>query len=428
MLRLDRRTILRLAVPLLLVAAGALPCLAQTGSIRGRVTAADGAPLEGVRVTVTSPGRDGYREVLTTDAEGEFLIRFLANQAQHRHLFLFEKAGYEAFEQPIQPPAARVVRETFVMQPARGGVAASQGDLGSVLTGTSNAAVAAFNEGLAAQRQGDLGPARAKLEEALAADADLGPAHVALAEVLLDQGEHEAALRHARRAQELGADRVAALTVAHQALRGLGRRDEADAAAGELAAAEDAKAAARRVYNEGGEAFAAGDTGRALERFLAAAELDPSLREAHHAIATLRLAQGDAAAAAEAAERALALGTDDLATLRVLYDAYDALGRHEELATIAPRLAAVDPDFGGAKLLEQAAQAWNAGNAAGAVALSRQALAIDPSLVKGWYFIGLDHLSRSENDEARAALNRFLEGAPDDPDAATAREMLAYID
>ncbi|HEX6203845.1 MAG TPA: tetratricopeptide repeat protein, partial [Thermoanaerobaculia bacterium] len=270
--------------------------------------------------------------------------------------------------------------------------------------------------------------ARAKLEEALAADADLGPAHVALAEVLLDQGEHEAALGHARRAQELGADRVAALSVAHQALRALGRRDEAEAAAAELAAAEDAKAAARRVYNEGGEAFSAGDAERALERFLAAAELDPSLREAHHAIATLRLAAGDAEAAAAAAEKALALGSDDLATLRVLYDAYDALGRHEELAAIAPRLAAVDPDFGGGKLLEQAAQAWNAGNAAGAVALSRQALAIDPSLVKAWYFIGLDHLSRSENDQARAALTAFLDGAPDDPDAATAREMLAFID
>src|SRR5690606_29857572 len=120
-------------------------------------------------------------------------------------------------------------------------------------------------------------------------DPDLGPAHVALAEVLLDQGEHEAALGHAERAQELAADRAAALAVAHRALRALGRREEAEAVAGELAAAEDAKATARRVYNEGGEAFTAGDEERALASFLRAAELDPTLREAHHAIATLRL-------------------------------------------------------------------------------------------------------------------------------------------
>jgi tetratricopeptide (TPR) repeat protein len=425
--RPDRRAVLRIALAFL-AAASALPCLAQSGSLRGRVTTAGGEPLAGVRVTVTSPGREGYREVLTTDREGEFLIRFLAAQAQHRHAFLFEKAGYQPFEQPLQPPASRLVRETFVMEEARGEAAATQSELGTVLTGTSSAAVAAFNAGLAAQRQGDLATARAQLEAALAADPELGPAHVALSEVLLDQGEHEAALGHAGRARELAADRVAALRVEHQALRALGRRDEAEAVAAELAAAEDAQASARRVYNEGGEAFAAGDHERALERFAAAAELDPSLREAHHAMATLQLAGGDAAAAAKAAETALALGADDVATLRVLSDAYQALGRHDELAAVAPRLAALDPDFGGGKLLEQAAGAWNAGDAAGAVALSRQALAIDPALVKAWYFIGLDHLSRSENDEARAALTRFLDAAPDDPDAATAREMLAYID
>ena len=31
--------------------------------------------------------------------------------------------------------------------------------------------------------------------------------------------------------------------------------------------------------------------------------------------------------------------SEDVRTLRVLYDAYDALGRHEELTSIAPRLA-----------------------------------------------------------------------------------------
>lgn len=429
-----RHSILRLALPSLLLVALAAPALGQIGTLRGQVTDADGEPLAGVQVTVTSPEQEDYREVVTTGADGKFLLRFTANQAQYRHLFLFEKAGYQPFEQPFQPSASRLVRQTFVMEEARGQTVESHGDLdthgalGTVLTGTTNAAVAAFNAGLTAQREGDLATARVRLEEALAADPDLGPAHVALAQVLLDQGEHQAALEHADRAQELGAARVEALRVEHEALRALGRRDEAAAAAEELAEAEDAQAAARRVYNQGGEAFAAGDQETALANFVEAAQLDPSLREAHHAIATLRLAQGDAAAAAEAAEKALALGSDDLATLRVLYDAYDALGRHQELATIAPRLAAVDPDFGGSKLLEQAAQMWNAGEAEAAVALSRQALAVDPSLAKAWYFIGLHHLGEGDNEAARAALETFLAAAPDDPDAATAKEVLALLE
>lgn len=429
-----RLPILRLALPSLLLLALAAPALAQIGALRGQVTDADGEPLEGVRVTVTSPGQEGFREVLTTGADGKFLLRFTANQAQYRHLFLFEKAGYRPFEQPIQPSASRTVRETFVMEEAPGQAVAAQGavethgDLGTVLTGTTNAAVAAFNAGLTAQREGDLATARAKLEEALAADPELGPAHLALAQVLLDQRQHQAALEHAERAQGLGAARALALRVEHEALLALGRRDEAAAVGEELAEAEDAQAAALRVYNQGGAAFAAGDRETALAKFVEAAALDPSLREAHHAIATLRLAQGDAAAAAEAAEEALSLGSDDLATLRVLYDAYDALGRHQELAAIAPRLAAVDPDFGGAKLLEQAARSWNAGEAEAAVALSRQALAVDPSLVKGWYFIGLHHLGEGDNEAARAALETFLAASPDDPDAATAREVLALLD
>lgn len=429
-----RLSILRLALPSLLLVALAVPALAQIGALRGEVTDTDGEPLEGVRVTVSSPERESFREVLSTGADGKFLLHFTANQAQYRYLFLFEKAGYRPFEQPIQPSASRTVRETFVMEEARGQAVGSQdaaetyGDLGTVLTGTTNAAVAAFNAGLTAQREGDLATARAKLEEALAEDPDLGPAHVALAQVLLDQREHQAALEHAERAQELGAARVEALRVEHEALRALGRRDEAAAVAEELAEAEDAQAAALRVYNQGGEAFAAGDRETALAKFVEAAQLDPSLRDAHHAIATLRLAQGDAAAAAEAAEKALSLGSDDLATLRVLYDAYDALGRHQELAAIAPRLAAVDPDFGGPKLLEQAARSWNAGEAEGAAALSRQALAVDPSLAKAWYFIGLHHLGEGDNEAARAALESFLAAAPDDADAATAREVLDLLE
>ena len=122
------------------------------------------------------------------------------------------------------------------------------------------------------------------------------------------------------------------------------------------------------------------------------------------------------------------MGSEDVRTLRVLYDAYDAMGRIDELTQIAPRLAAVDPEFGGAKLLEQAAALWNGGQPEEAVKLSRLALAIDSTLAKAHYFIGLDHLSKGNNADARGALETFIRLAPDDPDATTAGEMLTYID
>jgi tetratricopeptide (TPR) repeat protein len=349
-------------------------------------------------------------------------------QAQYQYELLFEKPGYQSFSQGISPSAMGEVREIYVMEEAETQVVERIGDLSSVVTGSTNVAVEAFNEGLKAQRDGEFAAARAKLEEALAADPDLTPAQIALAQVLVDQEEYAAAISTADRALELAPGRAEALRAKYQALRALGRKQEAEAVALVLEQAEDAVAAARRFYNEAGEAFQAGDREAALAGFQRATELDPSLIDAHHAVATLRLAKGENEAAAEAAQTALSLGSEDVRTLRVLYDAYDALGRHDELTSIAPRLAAVDPDFGGSKLVEQAAELWNAGQADKAASLARQALAIDPNLPKAYYFIGLDHLSRGENAEAKAALQKFIDMAPDDPEAATAGEMLGYVE
>jgi tetratricopeptide (TPR) repeat protein len=404
------------------------PGWAQSGLLRGTVTDSDGNPIPDVRITVTAEQLSSFRKALTTDAKGEFKIRFQQNQIQYLFDFLFEKPGFQSFSQPLSPSGTGQLRETFVMEAALTQVVESHGDLASVVTGSSNAAIEAFNAGLTAQRSGDLDTARAKLETALAVDATLAPAHVALAQVLLDQGEYQDAIERADGALGLAGSRSEALRVKYQALRALGRQGEADVVATELEQAEDAVATARRLYNEGGEAFQAGDHDTALAKFQRAAELDATLVDAHHAIATLELAKGNHEASAMAAEKALAMGSEDVRTLRVLYDAYDALGRIDELTEIAPRLAAVDPEFGGAKLLEQAAALWNGGQAEKAVTLSRLALAIDSSLAKAHYFLGLDHLSKGNNAEARTALETFIRLAPDDPDAVTAGEMLAFIE
>ena len=406
----------------------AAPSWGQGASFRGTVVDEQGVPISGVQITVTAEKLSSYTKTVTTNKNGGFRLRFLPNQLQYRFDLLFEKSGFESFIQPISPSATKRDDETFTMQRAAVPVAETHGDLAAVVTGTDNVAIAAFNEGLTAQRAGDLQSARSKLEEAVAADPTLGPAQIALSQVLLDQGEHEGALAAADRALALQGDAADALKVKVQALQSLGRADEAKAASERLKEASDDAAAARILYNEGSDAFQAEDHDTALARFREAAGLDPSLIEAHHAIATLELAAGRHEAAAEAAERALALGSSDVRTLRVLFNAYEALGRSEQLAEIAPRLAAVDPDFGAAKLVEQAAGLWNAGQSERAVALSRLALRADPSLAKPYYFIGLDHISGGRNAEAREALTKFISLAPDDPDAAAAREMIEFLE
>lgn len=416
--------LLRVGVLFVLVAT---PVWARAGLLRGTVVDTEGQPLAGVQVTVTSEDLATFHEVLTTDEDGKFKVRFLSNQTQFWFQLLLEKPGYQSFSLAFTPSAMRQMREEYVLEESETRVVERHGDLASVVSGSSSTAIQAFNEGLTAQRDGDLATARGKFEEAIADDPKLGPALVALSQVLFDEKQYAAAIETADRALGLDFGRAEALRVKYQALRALGKQEEAEAVAAELESVEDAVASARRIYNEGGEAYQAQDLDTALEKFEQAAELDPSLVEAHHAIATLQLARGRHEEAAQAAETALALGSDDIQTLRVLYDAYQSLGRFDELTEIAPRLAAIDPEFGGAKLVEQAAEHWNAGRAEAAVALAEQAIAIDPELAKAYYFLGLNHLSKGENAEARGALQKFLDLAPDDPEAGTAREMLGYI-
>lgn len=407
---------------------GATQAQAQSGLLNGTVVDADGNPIEGAKVTITSESLPSFHKVLNSNKKGKFRLRFQSTQLQYQFEFLFEKPGYQSFKQPFSPTSTRQMNEEFMMEQGESQAQESLGDLGSVVSGADNAAIMAFNAGLEAQRSGDLDTAQAKLGEAIAADDSLGPAHVALAQVLLDQKQYEAAVASADKALSLATSRPESLRVKYQALRALGKTEEAEAISLELQSAEDNAASAKRIYNEGGEAFRADDHATALVKFRQAAELDPSLTDAHHAVATLELAAGNAQAAADSARKALDLGSNDVNTLRVLYDALDALGNTEELMEIAPRLATVDPEFGGGKLLEQAGALWNNGDTKKAVALSRQALAIDSSLAKAYYFIGLDHLSRGENAEAKASLQKFVDMAPEDSEAGTAKEMMSYIE
>ena len=243
-----------------LLALLAIPTWAQTSLLRITVVDNDKKPISGVQVTVTSEDLASYRKSLTTDKKGSIKLRFQQNQLQYKFDFLFEKPGYQSFTVPLSPSLTQQMREEYVMDEAETQVVQSHGDLGAVVTGSSNAAVEAFNAGLTAQRAGDLATARSRYEAALAEDPELSPAQLSLAQVLLDQGDFAPAVAAADRALEMPVNRADALRVKYQALRALGKKGEAEAVSAQLAEADGAVASAKRLYNEGGVAFQAGDS------------------------------------------------------------------------------------------------------------------------------------------------------------------------
>ena len=70
---------------------------------------------------------------------------------------------------------------------------------------------------------------------------------------------------------------------------------------------------------------------------------------------------------------------------------------------------------------------YNAANVAAAKEAFGRALAKDPNHPKSHYMLGLCYASTSENAKAREHLTKFLELAPNDNDAAQAKEMLETL-
>jgi tetratricopeptide (TPR) repeat protein len=402
------------------------PADAATGRFRGTVVDENGDPIEGVSVTVTTAELPDFHERLETNKRGIFTLTVA--QIDPVYTLQLTKPGYRSLKVDVQVRATEVAQETYTLPEVVAGEEEVPGALPVAEAEEVNVAIRAYNEGATAQRAGDLATARERLEAALAEDEDLAPAHVALATVSLDLGRHEQALAHADRGLELRPGDREALRVRYEALLGLGRRDEADAAKEALKKAEGLSTTAKSLYNEGSEAYQAQDLDTALAKFREAAEKDPSLYDAHHAIATILVHRGDHAGAAEAADRALQINPEDPRTLRVAYDAFRGIGDRERATEIAGRLATADPEFGAVGLLQQGGELFNSGDVAGAKPLLEQALELDPSLAKAYYLLGLCALNTGDYALAKQHLAKFLELDPNAADAPAARDMLAAIE
>lgn len=402
------------------------PAAAVTGRFRGTVVDENGEPIEGVSVAVTSVALPDFHERLETNKRGIFTLTVA--QLEPVYTLQLTKPGHRSLKVDIRVRATELAQETYTLPAVVVGEEEVPGALPAAEAEEVNVSIRAYNEGVTAQRAGDLATARDRLEAALAEDEDLAPAHVALSTVLLDLAEHEQALTHADRGLELRPGDREALRVRYEALLGLGRRDEAEAAKEALKEAEGLSSTAKSLYNEGSKAYQADDYETALTKFREAAEKDPMLFDAHHAIATILVHQGDHAGAAEAAQRALQIDPNDPRTLRVAYDAFRGIGDRERATEIAARLAAADPEFGAVGLLQQGGELFNAGDVEGARALLEQALELDPSLAKAYYLLGLCALNSSDYALAKQHLTKFLELDPNAADAPAAREMLAAIE
>jgi tetratricopeptide (TPR) repeat protein len=183
------------------------------------------------------------------------------------------------------------------------------------------------------------------------------------------------------------------------------------------------------AYNEGVAKLQARDKAGAIGKFEEAATLNPKLPDAQAVLAELYLDQGKNAEALAAADRYLALQPNAPRGLSVQYDAYTALGDAAKADAALEALIKADPGHDTAvRLLNKGVSLFNASKVDQAIQVFQRVLEVDPTLAKTHYMLGLSYANSGDNAKAKEHLSKFLELAPNDENAATAKEMLVEIE
>lgn len=176
------------------------------------------------------------------------------------------------------------------------------------------------------------------------------------------------------------------------------------------------------LFNEGAVLSNAKDYAGAIAKWNEAIALKPDMTAAHMALAKTYLRQQDYAKAIVSANKVLEVDDSDTEMMSVLYQAYTATGDKANAAKYASKL----PKNANA-LYNDAAKAINANDDATAEGLLKQAIAADDAFALAHYELGMIYVRAGKSAEAKAALTKYLELDPKGKNAATAKEMMAYL-
>ena len=389
------------------------------GRVSGVVKDGDGSPIEGVKITVTDP-EGSFRKEFTTNRNGRYTVAVA--DATRTYLYRLEKEGYATVEVMYKVPIGTVERRDFVMTSGEGaaGAAPVHAD-----RRTGRPAVDAFNEGAQAFQSEQYELAVEHFERARGLDPDLDAVHSVLARAYLLVRRYDDALASASRALEIDARDEAALDARYRAYQALGDEAAAAEAMRQLAAVAQPEVLA---FNTGVEAMRSQDLELAEARFRKAIELAPALAPAHAALSTLLLKRQRYEEALAAADATLELEPGNVTALGVRYDSLRALGRNEEAQAAKADLAAKAPGVIIQSHLERGLELFNANRIEEARSSLEEVLVLDPNHARAHYALGLCYLNLGDIPRAKHHLQRFIETAPaDDPDGATAREMLQSL-
>lgn len=176
------------------------------------------------------------------------------------------------------------------------------------------------------------------------------------------------------------------------------------------------------AYNAGAELANEGKDAEALAKFEEAVAAKPDLAAGWQAIAKVGLRAKNYPRSIEAANKALSFDSEEPDMYSVLYEAYTATGDKAKAAEAKKHMPA-----NAASLFNDAAKAINAGKDGDAEPLLKQAISVDEKFAQAYYELGMLYVRTGKNADAKTNLTKYLALDPNGKDAATAKEMLKYV-
>ena len=265
------RSLLRsLALVAALLPAGVLLAGAQ-GRIVGKVTDGKGTPLEGVKVTITTPSILNFKIALTTDKEGKWGT--ILNDSTLRYRYKFEKQGFIGIEQEKKVPIGTT--EDLSVQLLTQDQAIEKGLVKQVV----DPYTAAYNEAVDKFKAGDLDGALESAHKAIELGPDKAGAFSMAATVALQKKDWDHVIEFGEKALALEPDNPPMYGYLANAHRAKGNAAKASEYEKKFASANPDKPEV--LYNQAVELYNKGDFKGAEPVLRKVVEVKPDYAEGH---------------------------------------------------------------------------------------------------------------------------------------------------
>ncbi len=256
--------------------------LAQTRRLKLEVKDTDGKPIEGVNITLTTPEKDDYNKVVSTNKKGQTTF-FLHMEIKNVN-FLLDKEGYQNLQDSKELRRLRQSQEALYYEHSfilyRTDELSPEQKIQQYKT--SQEALSFFNKGMELFQVEDFSGASEQFKKAVETKPDFLEAHQNLAAAYFQAELYQEAIKAAKKALEIKPDTAQTLKLISVSYSRLGDEKTALEYQDRLRALSDAEFSPEEIFNMGAVAANEGRDEEAAEYFRKVTEMKPDFALAYY--------------------------------------------------------------------------------------------------------------------------------------------------